>query len=107
VEKKMSKQSFQDLSNAEIDAVKAQIVEARDDLRKTDDRLLEYNKKRHKILENLESLKVNLERAKKQATVLKKFVWVSDNPNIVDLRNQLLLAAKLIKDHDDPPKGKK
>ncbi len=103
----MSKQNFQDLANAEINAVEAQIVKAQDDLRKIDDRLLEYNKKREKILDNLVSLRVSLEKAKKQATMLKKFVWTSDNPNIVDLRNQLLLAAKLIKDYDDPPKGKK
>ena len=39
-----------------------------------------------------------LTKTRKSAAKLKKSVWSSKDPNIVDLRNQLLLAAKLIKD---------
>lgn len=41
----------------------------------------------------------DLKKAKRQASDLKKFVWSSDNPNIIELRGELLLTAKLIQDN--------
>ena len=45
-----------------------------------------------------DKLKRKLAKAKREAANLKKFIWTSDNPNIVELRDQLLMAAKLIKE---------
>lgn len=42
-------------------------------------------------------LRSKLEETKREATNLKKFIWSSNDQNIVELRNQLLMAAKLIK----------
>ncbi len=87
----MTTKTFDDVAQAEVDAVQKTI-----DLNK--DQLIAAERKVSFLEKQREKLFVDLEVAKKQATHLKKFIWTSDDPNIVELRNQILLAAKLIKD---------
>lgn len=101
----MTNENFQDLVDADIQAVETQIDQVGDDLIKAKEKISEANTRKRSIENRLESLRVDLSRAKKQAITLKKFVWQSDNPSIVELRNQLLLVAKLTNDFES--KGKK
>jgi len=89
-----------DLITTEIDSIEKNLRRIHREMKKA---VREIEKQR-KILGDLESqqwsAEKNLKTAKNQLTKLKRSVWNSDNPNIVELRSQLLLAAKLIQDHE-------
>lgn len=91
-----------DLTNTEVDAIQKKIDKALSDFEKVEQDQQTIYKKKEKLADKRYNLEKELKRAKRQSTRLKKFIWSSDNPNIVELRNQILLAAKLIIDHPDP-----
>lgn len=91
--------SYDDLTNAEIDAIQKKIDKASDDFENILVDQNEIYKKKEKLADKRYNLEQRLEKAKKESARLKRFIWTSDNPNIVELRNQILLAAKLIIDH--------
>lgn len=99
-------ETFDDLANAEIDAAKKRIDSLERKDRKIKRQIESLYEEREHLENQIDHAYDSLNRAKKQSAKLKKLVWKSDNPNLVDLRNQILLAAKLIQDID-PPKGKK
>lgn len=100
----MAKENFQDLVKDEVDAIEALIIKSIDELNEVMDKIDKYMARQAFIADKIRLLKINLTDAKKQAGMLKKFVWTSDNPNIVELRNELLLVAKLTKDLDTTKK---
>ena len=88
----MAKKTFDNLAKSEIRAIEKQIRQTVIKMNELADEHDRLGKSHYKLTEELTE-------AKKQATQLKKFIWTSDNPNIVELRNEILLAAKLIKDN--------
>lgn len=94
--------SYDDLINAEVDAIQKKIDKTLSDFNKAEqDQQTIYNKK-EKLTDKRRLLEKSLKKAKNESTRLKRFIWSSDNPNIVELRNQILLVAKLIIDHPNP-----
>ena len=90
--------SYDDIVNAEVDAIQKQIDKAREARSGISKKIKDHEAERRRLSGRSEQLKKSLEHAKKESTRLKRFIWLSDNPNIVELRNQILLAAKLIID---------
>lgn len=87
-----------DLTNTEVDAIQKKIDKALSDFDKAEQDQQAIYKKKEKLADKRRNLEKILKKAKNELTRLKRFVWTSDNPNIVELRNQILLAAKLIID---------
>lgn len=93
--------TFDDVANAEVEAIQAHIEKTEDEERKIIRRIERSESDLRRVHRDLEELWKSFHKAKKQVTELKKFVWKSNNPNMVALRNEILLAAKLIKDSDE------
>ena len=91
--------SYDDLASAEVDAIQKRIDKTEEERSRIIQQIEDLESKWQKLSDKNEQLQASLKKAQKQFTQLKRFNWTSDNVNIVDLRNQLLLAAKLIKDH--------
>lgn len=93
-----TKKTFDDLANLEIEGDEKRVASIEREIKRT---LKQIEKLRDKVLsldDDLEDAEKALRKARTSAAKLKKSVWSSKDPNIIDLRNQLLLAAKLIKD---------
>lgn len=101
----MTTLSDEDIINSGIIAVKnsmtrkeAEIEKAKENCFIVNKQATELRKVKDQLIRQRKSLDADLSRAKKELSKLKVDVWKSDNPNVVELRNQLLVAAKLIKD---------
>jgi len=68
------------------------------EIKKTQKQIVNLVKKEGQLDDELTDAEKSLTKTRRSAAKLKKSVWSSKDPNIVELRNQLLLAAKLIKD---------
>lgn len=88
----MNNQSFDDVSKAEIESIENNMIQ-------TKEKMTILAEKHARLRVKYDGLEEDLDKARKQATNLKKFIWTSDDPNIATLRNEILLAAKLIKDN--------
>lgn len=94
----MAKKSYNEITEAEV-------IAAQKEVNKNERQITKAEKQRDQLRKDIDRLEnkqydlvKTLERVKKESAQLKKFIWTSDDPNIVILRDQLLLAAKLIKD---------
>ena len=103
----MTTETFDDLANAEVDAVQKRIDSLQSKDKKIKKQIQSLYTERERLEGQIDRARDSLSKAKKQSAKLKKLVWTSDNPNLVDLRNQILLAAKLIQDDQITKKGKK
>ncbi len=95
----MAKKTFEDLAHAEINIIQKMIDE---NLRQAHEAVIEIERLREVVNtldERHDSLIKDLDKAKRQSSKLKKFIWTSDDPNITELRNEILLAAKLVQDN--------
>lgn len=95
----------EDIINAGVIAVQESIANKNSEIEKSkidlDEQLIELSKIEEQYLELIrqrESLDSELKNAKEELGKLKASVWRSSDPNVVELRNQLLMAAKLIKE---------
>jgi len=98
----MAKKSANDVIWAEVHSIEERIS--------VDNTSLEDMKLRSRLLQKqidefnqeVRKLKDQLKEKEKQAETalinLKKYVWESDSPEVIELRNELLLATKLTKD---------
>lgn len=93
-----SKKTFDDLANLEIEGVEKRVNTIKREIRKTQKQMKNLNNKESELYDDLRNAEKALRSTERQAATLKRSVWSSKDPNIIDLRNQLLLAAKLIKD---------
>jgi len=93
-----SKKTFDDLANLEIEAAEKKVVLIEREIKKTQKQIVNLVKKERQLDDELTDAEKSLTKTRRSAAKLKKSVWSSKDPNIVELRNQLLLAAKLIKD---------
>ncbi len=94
-----------DFINAEIIAVEVEIDNKDSEIEKTrtelelvSSRVSELRNRVEKLYGERTILQDNFKIAKDDLGKLKRSVWISDDPNVIELRNQLLLAAKLVKD---------
>jgi len=93
-----SKQPFDDLAYLEIDAAEKKVTSIESEIERIEKQIISLAKKGDKLENELRDAEKTLGKTRRSAAKLKKSVWSSKDPNIIDLRNQLLLAAKLIKD---------
>ena len=96
----MTKQSADDIINRQVLTIENDIAMINDDIHKTKDTIRKLDRKLEGLTDKRARLKKELDKAKTEMTALKRFVWQSDNPSVVALRNEVLLAAKLIKDQE-------
>lgn len=90
--------TFDDLAYLEIDASEKRVASIERDMKRTLKQIEKLRDKAFSLDNDLEDAEKALRKARRSAANLKKSVWSSKDPNIIELRNQLLLAAKLIKD---------
>ncbi len=101
---KTAEQTVKDMAFAEVQTIEKSIKKTVKEIRDSSNEIDRLEVKVDKLHDRHDRQKKSLEKAKRQATDLKRFVWTSDNPNIVELRSELLLAAKLLKDDTVKPK---
>ncbi|KKN00259.1 hypothetical protein LCGC14_1139500 [marine sediment metagenome] len=87
-----------DVALAEIRAIEASIVQAGEELEQTREELKTLRLERNRLGSERAKLTRKLNKIKNQPGMLKKLIWQSEDPEIVALRNQLLLATKLVKE---------
>lgn len=92
------KQTFDDLANLEVEGAEKRVASVEREMKRTLNQIERLRDKALSLDDDLEDAEKALRKARTAAAKLKKSVWSSKDPNIIDLRNQLLLAAKLIKD---------
>ena len=92
-------QDANDAILAEVNAAERLVKKNQAQIRKAEREILKLESSISDLEIQQKTLIKNFENAKKQSARLKKFVWVSDDPNIVELRNQIMMAAKLIQDN--------
>ncbi len=97
---KTAEQKVKDMAFAEVRAIEKEIEKTRTEMSNAVKTISRLEIKIDNLDDKLEVQNRSLRKAKRQAADLKKFVWSSDNPNIVELRGELLLTAKLIQDHE-------
>lgn len=93
-----SKKTFNDLAYLEIDAAEKKVTSIESEIEGIEKQIISLAKKGNRLEDELHDAEKILTKTRRSAAKLKKSVWSSKDPNIVELRNQLLLAAKLIKD---------
>lgn len=93
-----SKKTFNDLANLEIEGAEKRVNSIKREIKKIQKQIHNLSDKELHLEDDLDDAEGALRKTHRSAAKLKKSVWSSKDPNIVDLRNQLLLAAKLIKD---------
>lgn len=94
----MAKKSLNDVAFAEVRAVERSIIQTTEEIDQTREELKTLRSERNRLGNERNKLTRKLNKVKKQPGVLKKLIWQSDDPEIVKLRNQLLLATKLVKE---------
>ncbi len=92
-----SKKTFDDLANLEIKAAEKRVKSVKREIKKIRKQMENLDTKNSELFGDLRDAEKALRNAESQAATLKRSVWSSKDPNIIELRNQLLLAAKLIK----------
>ena len=90
--------TFDDLAYLEIAAAKKKVISIEREIKKIQKQVISLGKKVDRLEDELCDAEKTLGKTRRSAAKLKKSVWSSKDPNIIELRNQLLLAAKLIKD---------
>lgn len=90
--------TFDDLAYLEIDAAEKKVTSIESEIERIEKQIISLAKKGSRLEGELRDAEKTLKKTRRSATKLKKSVWSSKDPNIIELRNQLLLAAKLIKD---------
>lgn len=91
-------ETFNDLAYLEIDAAEKRVVSIESEIERIEKKIISLAKKGNRLEDELHDAEKTLGKTRRSAAKLKKSVWSSKDPNIIELRNQLLLAAKLIKD---------
>ena len=102
---KTAEDTLKDMAFIEVQAIEKELEKTLQEMENAYTTIKRMETRVDNLDENYRGQNRRLKKAKQQAADLKKFIWSSDNPNIVELRGQLLLAAKLIK--DDTVKTKK
>jgi len=97
---KKSNEIIDDMINTEVTKIEKNLENVREKISECENEIAIKKQKIRQLLEIEARYERDLEKAKKQMTKLKRSVWTSDNPNIVELRNQLLMTAKLIDDQE-------
>lgn len=92
------KQALKDIAFIEVRAIEKSIEQTEKEMEDANKTIKRMETRIDNLDEKLYKQNKSLRSAKRQSADLKKFIWSSDNPNIVELRGELLLAAKLIKD---------
>jgi len=93
-----SEETFNDLAYLEIDAAGKRVASIESEIERTQKQVISFAEKVDRLEDELYDAEKALKEIRRSATKLKKSVWSSKDPNIIELRNQLLLAAKLIED---------
>lgn len=91
-------ETFNDLAYLEIDAAEKRVASIDSEIERTQKQVISLSEKVDRLEDELYDAEKTLREIRRSAAKLKKSVWSSKDPNIIELRNQLLLAAKLIKD---------
>ena len=97
---KTAEQKVKDMAFAEVQEIEKEIKKTCTEMDSAQATILRMETRIDNLDDKLDDQRRLLRKAKRQAADLKKFVWSSDNPNIVELRGELLLTAKLIQDHE-------
>ena len=94
-----------DLVTAEVDKLLKELQKNEREIKKSEREAIKLEKKIDGLHMDRRRIRTDLEKARNQLSTLKRYVWQSDNPNIVTLRNEILMAAKLIKDQGKQENG--
>ena len=102
----MTKLSDKDFINAEVITIEESLANKDSEIDEVTEEYLLARRQASKLDRHGDELRIqrkqlesDLKRAKDDLGKLKRSVWISDDPNVIELRNQLLLAAKLVKDN--------
>lgn len=87
-----------DIIFLEIKRIERHIEDVLDEIEIINKKISELNKKKKQLYNKVETRRDLIQNVKKQGGELKRFVWASDDPNIIEMRNDILVAAKLIKE---------
>lgn len=99
------KKTFDDLVQIEMDTIQSEIDKLQREQDKISKRIKDLEIQDDRLWRKAGRLTTSLGTAKKESAKLKRMAWKSDNPNVADLRDQLLLAAKNLQDSKQTAEG--
>lgn len=94
----MTNQIFNDIIASEITGIECEIELIDKEIKKVHNQISRRRKEIITLSDRRQNKQRLLKRTKSQGTKLKKFVWSTDDPNIIELRNEILVTAKLIQE---------
>ncbi len=95
----MAKKTFEDLIQVEIDTIDSEIADIKKEQDKLSKKIRALEIQEDRLWKKAMRLAGSLEKAKKDSAKLKRMAWKSENVNVADLRDELLLlAAKKLRD---------
>lgn len=102
----MAKKTFENLIQAEMDTVESALANIKKEQDKISKKIKRLEALENRLYDKADRLVDSLEHAKKESAKLKRMAWKSDNVNIVDLRDELLLlAVKKLRDAEQVVEG--
>ncbi|KKN00260.1 hypothetical protein LCGC14_1139510 [marine sediment metagenome] len=99
------KKTFDDLIQMEMGTIQSEIDKLQREQNKISKRIKALEIQDDRLWRKAGRLTISLETAKKDSAKLKRMAWKSDNPNVVDIRDQLLLVAKKLQDTKQTAEG--
>lgn len=94
----MTNELIDEIALNKVYTIKKSITETQEKVEQICQEIKALTLRRKTLNQEYKNLTIYLNEAKKQSSALKKLIWKSNDPEIVSLRNQLLLAVKLVKE---------